>query len=66
MKAIIYCRKSTDRSDRQQLSIEAQIEECKRIAKREGLEVVKVFQENQSAKEPGRPIFNEMMRIINK
>jgi len=35
MKAIIYCRKSTDRSDRQQLSIEAQEKEARRIALKE-------------------------------
>lgn len=35
MKAIIYCRKSTDRWDRQKLSIESQIIEAKKIAERE-------------------------------
>jgi DNA invertase Pin-like site-specific DNA recombinase len=35
MKAIIYCRKSTDRSDRQQLSVENQVDEAKKIAQRE-------------------------------
>jgi DNA invertase Pin-like site-specific DNA recombinase len=32
MKAIIYCRKSADREDMQQLSLDSQIEEAKRIA----------------------------------
>ena len=66
MKAIIYCRKSTDRWDRQQLSIEAQEFEAKQIAKREWLEVIKVFKETKSAKEPGRPVFNEMMKLFTK
>jgi DNA invertase Pin-like site-specific DNA recombinase len=35
MRAIIYCRKSTDRSDRQQLSISAQEDEARKIAERE-------------------------------
>jgi DNA invertase Pin-like site-specific DNA recombinase len=35
MKTIIYCRKSTDRSDRQQLSIDAQEKETRKIALRE-------------------------------
>jgi DNA invertase Pin-like site-specific DNA recombinase len=52
MRAIIYCRKSTDRSDRQQLSISAQETNARKIAEREGLEVVEVFKETMSAKEP--------------
>ena len=59
MRAIIYCRKSTDRSDRQQLSIGAQEAEARKIAQREWLEVVEVFKETRSAKEPGRPLFND-------
>lgn len=65
MKAIIYCRKSTDRSDRQQLSIESQEEEARKLALREWLEVVKIFYESKSAKAPGRPLFNEMMWMFN-
>jgi len=65
MKAIIYCRKSTDRWDRQQLSISAQEKEARLIAKREWLEIVKVFKETQSAKDPWRPLFNEMMKLLN-
>ena len=66
MKAIIYCRKSTDRWDRQQLSIESQVEEAKKIAKREWLEIIEIFKETQSAKEPWRPKFNEMMKLFSK
>ena len=65
MKAIIYCRKSTDRSDRQQLSIEAQEKEARRIALKEWLEIVEVFKETMSAKEPWRPLFNKMMSLFN-
>jgi len=39
IKYIAYCRKSTDEPDRQILSIEAQIEEIKEFAAREGLEI---------------------------
>lgn len=65
MKAIIYCRKSTDRWDRQQLSIEAQEFEARKIAEREWFEVIKIFKETMSAKEPWRPYFNEMMKLFN-
>ena len=66
MKAIIYTRKSTDRGDRQQLSIESQVDEAKRIAKREWLEIIEIFKETESAKEPWRPKFNEMMKLFSK
>lgn len=65
MKAIIYCRKSTDRWDRQQLSIDSQEKEARAIAKREWLEVVEVYKETKSAKDPWRPLFNEMMKLFN-
>lgn len=65
MKAIIYCRKSTDRSDRQQLSISSQESEARKIAQREWLKVVEVFRETKSAKEPWRPLFNEMMALLS-
>ena len=65
MKAIIYCRKSTDRSDRQQLSIDSQESEAMRIADREWLEIIRVFKETKSAKAPWRDQFNEMMGLFS-
>ena len=65
-KFFIYARKSTDEPDRQILSIEAQIAELQEFAQREHLEVVETFIESQTAKEPGRPIFNNMLSQIEK
>ena len=65
-KFFIYARKSTDEPDRQILSIEAQIAELQEFAQREHLEVVETFIESQTAKEPGRPIFNHMLSQIEK
>ncbi|MDD5760794.1 MAG: recombinase family protein [Candidatus Pacebacteria bacterium] len=65
-KYFIYVRKSTDEPDKQILSIEAQVEELKEFARKENLEIVKTFIESQTAKEPGRPIFNEMLSLIEK
>lgn len=62
----IYIRKSTDEPDRQILSIEAQVDELKEFAQKEGLEIAKTFIESQTAKEPGRPVFNEMLSLIEK
>ena len=65
-KFFLYARKSTDVEDKQVLSIEAQITELREFAKRENLDVIEEFIEKQSAKIPGRPIFNFMMSKIEK
>ena len=65
-KYILYTRKSTESDDRQMLSLGSQIEECKRIVEQKGLSIVKTFRESMSAKTPGRPLFNEMVEMIDK
>jgi site-specific DNA recombinase len=60
-KFFIYTRKSTDDKDRQVRSISDQLAELKELALKEQLEVVDVFVEKQTAKIPGRPVFNEMI-----
>ena len=65
MKFIIYCRKSTDSEDRQVLSLDSQENELQRIVKDNSLEVVSILRESKSAKEPGRPVFNEMLKMIS-
>ena len=64
MKYFIYCRKSTDSEERQILSIEAQLAELKEFAAKEKLEIVASLCEAQTAKEPGRKIFGEMLDRI--
>ena len=66
MKYFLYARKSTDEDDKQLLSIEAQLEELREHAAREKLEVVREFVEKRTAKEPGRPVFNDMIRRVEK
>ncbi|GBE39500.1 hypothetical protein BMS3Bbin08_02124 [bacterium BMS3Bbin08] len=65
-KYFIYCRKSTEEEERQILSIEAQLTELREYAKREGLLVLKEFTESKTAKEPGRPVFNQMLSEIEQ
>lgn len=62
----LYCRKSSEEEDRQALSIESQIGELERFAKKEQLRIVARFQESRSAKSPGRPIFTDVLRRIEK
>jgi len=64
MKAIIYCRKSTDREDRQQLSLKAQVEECKKMVENEWYEIVEVIEESMTAKKPWRTEFAKMMQMF--
>ncbi len=63
-KFFLYARKSTDVEDKQILSIEAQLQELRDFAKREGLDIAREFIEKQSAKIPGRPMFNDMLLQI--
>lgn len=65
-KYFIYLRKSTDETDRQIQSIEDQKKELARIAKAYQLKVVGIYQENISAKRPGRSEFNRMLQDIRK
>ena len=65
MKYIIYCRKSTDTEDKQVLSLESQENELRQIAISQDLQIVEILTESKSAKEPGRPVFNAMMKMIS-
>ncbi|MBK7143570.1 MAG: recombinase family protein [bacterium] len=62
----IYARKSTESEDRQVLSIDSQIKELQEFAAREKLGKVVVFTESKSAKAPGRPAFNELLKRVSK
>ncbi len=63
---IIYARKSTESEDRQILSVDSQIDELRSIAERRGIRIAEVLSEAKSAKAPGRPVFDQLMRRIKK
>ena len=66
MKYIAYCRKSTDEKDRQILSIESQIQEIRDFAQRQHLEVIEFTTEAKTAKVPGRKVFEQVLKRIEK
>lgn len=61
---VLYCRKSSESEERQVLSIDSQIKELKELATRLSLNVSEILTESQSAKYPGRPVFNKMMKKV--
>ena len=63
-KYILYTRKSTDTEDKQVLSIDAQLAELRKFARDNKLVVIDELIEKQTAKMPGRPIFNSMIKRI--
>jgi len=65
-KTFVYLRRSQDREDRQQLSLEKQDTQVKHAIERNGLVPIYLPPEERSAKYPGRPIFNDMMDRIEK
>ena len=66
LKYFLYARKSSDAEERQIKSIEQQLSELKEFAAKEKSEIVGILQEAKTAKEPGRSLFNEMLKRIEK
>jgi len=66
MKAIIYCRKSTESEERQIQSLEAQINWCREYAITNSFEVIEEIMESKSAKKPWREWFNKMMNLFSE
>lgn len=48
------------------MSIDQQIEELKAFAEREKLEISEILTESETAKNPGRPVFNHLISLIEK
>ena len=53
MKNIIYCRRSSEDSYHQVLSIESQEKELTAFAEKQNITIDKIFNESMSARKPG-------------
>ncbi len=64
---VLYARKSSEREDRQVQSINDQINFWKKKAEEEGIEIIKIYTEEKSAKTPWvRKAFYEMCEELEK
>jgi DNA invertase Pin-like site-specific DNA recombinase len=61
---VLYVRKSTDREDKQILSIPAQFRELREFAARSGLTITRELTESCSARKPGRPVFSQLLKDV--
>lgn len=61
---LLYVRKSTESEEQQLQSIDDQKDILQALAEERDLLILRVFEEEKSAKAPGRPVFNEMLALI--
>lgn len=59
-----YARVSTPRQGEKGVSLVEQRDAITRYAERHGLEIVRWFEEQESASKKGRPAFNQMLRLL--
>ncbi len=62
--SVIYARVSSKEQEREGYSIDAQLKLLRQYAAEKHLEVVREFQEAESAKGAGRKVFNDMLAFI--
>src|SRR5436305_15322116 len=63
-KVFAYARVSTPRQGERGVSLPEQRDAISRYAERQGLEIIRWFEEQESASKKGRPEFNQMLRLL--
>ena len=64
--AVLYARVSSEEQEKEGFSIPAQTKLLRNHAEQEGIEIVQEFQDVETAKVPGRPGFNDMVRFFKQ
>jgi DNA invertase Pin-like site-specific DNA recombinase len=65
-KYFAYIRVSTPRQGERGVSLPEQKEAIERYAKSKNLEICRWFEGRETASKVGRPVFNEMLRLLQK
>jgi DNA invertase Pin-like site-specific DNA recombinase len=63
---LAYARVSTPRQGEKGVSLPEQKDAIERYAKLHGLEITRWFEERESASHQGRPVFSEMLRLLQR
>lgn len=66
IKAVIYARVSSEEQKKEGFSIPAQLDLLRSFAKQHNIDVVREFEEAETAKQAGRHQFNEMLKFLKK
>ncbi len=61
-----YIRVSTQKQGEKGVSLQEQKDAIQRFAPRQGLEIIRWFEERETAAKRGRPIFLEMLKLLRK
>jgi len=62
----IYKRRSSDDADHQVASLESQHEVLLKLVKENNMKIGRTAEESMSAKQPGRPVFNEEIETARR
>lgn len=65
-QGVLYTRVSSDPQEEQGFSMPAQEKYGREFAAKENIQIVEVFSESHTAKEAGRPEFNNMLKYLKK
>src|ERR1035438_6770137 len=66
MKYFGYIRVSTAKQGEQGVSLQEQRDAIARYSQQHGLEIVNWFEERETAAKRGRPVFNQMLRLLKQ
>jgi site-specific DNA recombinase len=64
LRAVIYCRVSTQEQREEGYSIEAQLSSLTTYAHSRGIQIIDVIEESETAKSSGRPGFSKILELI--